>query len=311
MNTSDKIFVAGHRGLAGSAIVRALQKAGFKNLVLKTHEELDLLDAKAVSDFFSKERPEYVFLAAAHVGGIAANNAYPADLIYENLVIETSVIHSAHEYKVKKLLFLGSSCMYPRLAEQPMKEESLLTGPLEPSNKPYAVAKIAGVVMCQSFNKQYGDNFIAVMPANLYGPNDDFDLQTSHVVAALIRKFHEAKQSGVADITLWGTGAARREFLHADDLGEAVLFLMNTYNDPAIINIGTGEDVTIKALAETIQKIVGFTGEIRWDSEKPDGAPRKVVDVSKIHALGWRHAVALPEGLRDAYEWYRGNNSRR
>lgn len=304
MKPSDKIFVAGHRGLAGSAIVRALEKAGCTNLILKTREELNLLDAKRVADFFATERPEYVFLAAAKVGGIMANSTYPADLIYQNLVIETNVIHHSYKSEVKKLLFLGSSCMYPKLAEQPMKEESILTGELEPTNQPYAIAKIAGIELCQAYHRQYGSNFISVMPANLYGENDDFDLQTSHVVAALIRRFHEAKAAGAAEITLWGSGSVKREFLHSDDFASAVLFLMNTYDRPDIINIGTGEEVSIKGLSETVGKIVGFTGEIRWDSTKPDGAPRKVVDVEKIHALGWKHKIPLEDGLGQTYKWY-------
>ena len=308
MNKDSKIYVAGHRGLVGAAIVRALQKEGFTNLILKTHKELDLLDQPAVRDFFALEKPEYVFLAAAKVGGIMANKTYPAEFIYSNLTIETNIIHSAYLSKVKKLLFLGSSCIYPKLCPQPIKEEYLMTGELEPSNKSYALAKIAGIFMCQSYNEQYGTNFISLMPTNLYGPNDNFDLENSHVLPAMIRKFHEAKNKNEPSITLWGTGSAMREFLHVDDLAEASLFLMKNYNDSSIINVGTGEDVTIKELAEKIKDIAGYEGEIVWDATKPNGTPRKLLDVSKIHSLGWKHSIALDEGVVETYTWFKKNH---
>lgn len=307
MKHADKIFVAGHRGLVGSAIVRALEKVGYGNLVLRTRQELDLLDTRKVSDFFKHERPDYVFMAAAKVAGIAANNAYPAEIIYENLTIENNIIRSAYENKVKKLLFLGSSCIYPKFAEQPIKESALLTGALEPTNRAYAVAKIAGIVMCQAYNKQYGTNFISCMPTSIYGPNDNFDLEYAHVIPALMRRFHEAKEEGRAEVVLWGTGKPKREFLHADDLADACLFLMNTYNDPEVINIGTGKDITVEELAETIKAQVGFEGSIQWDVSRPDGTPRKVLDVSKIHGLGWRHRIALGTGLKEMYDWYLKN----
>ena len=308
MNKDSKIYVAGHRGLVGAAIVRALQKEGFTNLILKTHKELDLLDQPAVRDFFALEKPEYVFLAAAKVGGIMANKTYPAEFIYSNLTIETNIIHSAYLSKVKKLLFLGSSCIYPKLCPQPIKEEYLMTGELEPSNKSYALAKIAGIFMCQSYNEQYGTNFISLMPTNLYGPNDNFDLENSHVLPAMIRKFHEAKNKNEPSITLWGTGSAMREFLHVDDLAEASLFLMEKYNDSSIVNVGTGEDVTIKELAEKIKDIAGYEGEIVWDATKPNGTPRKLLDVSKIHSLGWKHSIALDEGVVETYTWFKKNH---
>jgi len=307
MKKDSKIFVAGHRGLVGSAIVRALQKDDFTNLCLKTHLELDLLDQHAVAEFFAHEKPEYVFLSAAKVGGIMANKTYPADFIYNNLTIETNVIHSAYAHKVKKLLFLGSSCIYPKLCPQPIKEEYLLTAELEPSNKAYAVAKIAGIIMCQSYNEQYGTNFISLMPTNLYGPNDNFDLENSHVLPAMIRKFHEAKVRNEANVTLWGTGSAKREFLHVDDLAHASLFLMKNYNDSAIINVGTGEDVSIKELAEMVKNVVGYEGNIIWDTTKPDGTPRKLLDVSKLHSLGWKHEIPLDLGITSAYEWFEEN----
>ncbi|MBI5078277.1 MAG: GDP-L-fucose synthase [Candidatus Yonathbacteria bacterium] len=307
MGKKSKIFVAGHRGLVGSAIVRALQKRGFANLVLKTHAELDLTNQDAVADFFAQEKPEYVFLSAAKVGGIMANKTFPADFIYNNLAIQTNVIHNAHIHKVKKLLFLGSSCIYPKLCPQPIKEEYLLTSALEPSNKAYAVAKIAGIIMCQSYNEQYGTNFISLMPTNLYGPHDNFDLENSHVMPGMIRKFHEAKLGDKPSVTLWGTGSAMREFLHIDDLAEASLFLMENYNDSSIINVGTGEDVTIKELAEKIKKVVGYNGEIVWDKTMPDGTPRKLLDVSKLHALGWKHSVQLGEGISSTYNWFKEN----
>lgn len=304
MEKNSKIFVAGHRGLVGSAVVRALKKDGFSNLILKTKDELDLTNQHAVANFFEKEKPEYVFLAAAKVGGIMANKTHPAEFIYNNLSIETNIIHSAHLHKVKKLLFLGSSCIYPRLAPQPIKEEYLLTGELEPTNKAYALAKIAGIVMCQSYNEQYGDNFISLMPTNLYGIGDNFDLTSSHVLPAMIRKFHEAKINNEQSVTLWGTGTVMREFLHVDDLAAASIFLMQNYDNPAVVNIGTGEDVTIKELAEMIQNVVGFTGTIIWDTTKPDGTPRKLLDVSRLHNLGWKHSIPLDEGLVTTYKWY-------
>jgi GDP-L-fucose synthase len=307
MEKTSRIFVAGHRGLVGSALVRTLEKAGHTNLLTRTRTELDLLDTIAVRDFFAVTQPDYVFLAAAKVGGILANNTYPADFISENLVVQNNVITAAHEYGVTKLLFLGSSCIYPKLAPQPIKEEYLLTGALEPTNEAYAIAKIAGIKMCQAYRKQYGRNFISVMPTNLYGENDNFDLESSHVLPALIRRFHEAKESNTPSVTLWGTGTPMREFLHADDLAAACLHLMNTYNDGEIVNIGTGEDVTIKELAETIRKVVGYTGTIIWDTEKPDGTPRKLLDVSKLHSLGFRHTIPLPEGIKRTYEWYQAN----
>jgi GDP-L-fucose synthase len=305
MNKDSKIYVAGHRGLVGSALVRNLEKKGYKNLILKTRKELDLLDAVKVASFFKKEKPEYVFLAAAKVGGIMANNTYPADFIYENLTVQNNIIHNSYINGVRKLLFLGSSCIYPRMAPQPIKEEYLLSGPLEPTNKAYAVAKIAGLIMCESYNKQYGTNFISVMPTNLYGPNDNFDLESSHVLPSLIRKFDEAKESNQQEIVMWGTGKAKREFLHADDLADVCVFLMNKYDNPEIINIGTGEDVTIKKLAETIKRITGFNGKIVWDKTKPDGTPRKLLNVSKLHKLGWHHKIELEDGIRSTYEWYK------
>jgi GDP-L-fucose synthase len=302
-----KIYVAGHRGMVGSAIVRALQKNGYTNLVLKTSKELDLRSQQAVSDFFATERPAYVFLAAAKVGGIVANNTYRADFLYENLAIQNNVIHAAYVNQVTKLMFLGSSCIYPKLAPQPLKESYLLTGLLEPTNEPYAIAKIAGIKMCEAYRAQYGCNFISVMPTNLYGPNDNYDLQNSHVLPAMIRKFHEAKESGDQSMELWGTGSPMREFLYADDLAEACLFLMETYNESELVNIGTGVDVTIKELAETVQEIVGFTGEIKWDTNRPDGTPRKLMDVSKLHGLGWKHHIELSQGIQLAYQDFLAN----
>ena len=286
--------------MVGSAILRNLQDKGFSNFVLKSSKELDLRDAKAVADFFEEEKPEFVFLAAAKVGGIVANNTYRADFLYENLMIQNNVIHEAYKNKVEKLLFLGSSCIYPKLAPQPLKEEYLLTGILEPTNEPYAIAKIAGIKMCDAYRSQYGCNFISVMPTNLYGPNDNYDLQNSHVLPAMIRKFHEAKLNGTS-VELWGTGSPKREFLHADDMAEACVFLMENYNEPGLVNIGTGEDLSIKELAEMIQKITKFEGEIIWDHTKPDGTPRKLMDVSKLHALGWKHKITLEEGITKVY----------
>ena len=304
MERDAKIYVAGHKGLVGSSIVRQLEKSGYSNIVTRTHQGLELLDPIAVKKFFSEERPEYVFLAAARVGGILANNTYPADFIRENLAVELNVIPAAHEAGVKKLLFLGSSCIYPKLAEQPMRESSFLSGPLEPTNRAYAIAKIAGIEMCQAYHRQYGSNFISVMPTNLYGPNDNFDLERAHVLPALIRKFHEAKVVETPSVVVWGTGKPRREFLHVDDLARACVFLMERYDDPEIINIGTGEDITIKELAEMIRRIIGYEGSLEWDKEKPDGMPRKLLDVSKIHALGWEHSIPLEEGVGTTYEWF-------
>lgn len=293
--------------MVGSAIVRALQKNGYTNLVLKTSKELDLRSQQAVADFFEKEKPAYVFLAAAKVGGIVANNTYRADFLYENLAIQNNVIHAAYVNQVSKLMFLGSSCIYPKLAPQPLKESYLLTGLLEPTNEPYAIAKIAGIKMCEAYRAQYGCNFISVMPTNLYGPNDNYDLQNSHVLPAMIRKFHEAKERGDQSMELWGTGSPMREFLYADDLAEACLFLMETYNESELVNIGTGVDVTIKELAETVQQIVGFTGEIKWDTNRPDGTPRKLMDVSKLHGLGWKHHIELSQGIQLAYQDFLAN----
>ena len=304
MNSYSKIYIAGHSGLVGSAIIKALKKQGYNNFILRTHSELDLLDQKATADFFKKEKPEYVFLAAAKVGGIMANKTYPADFIYQNLQIQNNIIHHSYLNGVKKLLFLGSSCIYPKLARQPIREEHLLTGELEPTNEPYAVAKIAGIKMCQTYNRQYGTNFISVMPTNLYGPNDNFDLENSHVLPAMIRKFHEAKISNQNEVVVWGTGAPKREFLYVDDLADACIFLMNNYDDSEVINIGTGEDISIKELAEMIKKITGFTGEIVWDASKPDGTPRKLLDVSRLHNLGWKHQINLPDGVLSTYEFY-------
>ncbi len=304
LTTDSKIYVAGHNGLVGSAIMRKLESEGYTNIITRRFEELDLTDQKATREFFEKERPEYVFLAAAKVGGIHANNTYPADFIYINLMIECNVIKAAHEFGVKKLLFLGSSCIYPKMAPQPIKEEYLLSGYLEETNEAYALAKISGLKMCQYFNKQYGTNFISVMPTNLYGPNDNFDLNTSHVLPALIRKFHEAKTSNAPYVEIWGTGKPRREFLYVDDLADACLFLMKNYSGNDFFNIGTGEDVTIKELAELIGEVVGYKGELRFDTSKPDGTPRKLLDVSRIHRIGWRHKIELKKGLEMTYEWF-------
>lgn len=307
MDSSSKIYVAGHRGLVGSAVMRRLAAAGYSNAITRTREELDLSDSGKVREFFEKEKPEYVFLSAAKVGGIAANNTYPADFIYQNLMIEANIIHSAYLSGVKKLLFLGSSCIYPKLCPQPIREEYLLTGPLEPTNSPYALAKIAGLEMCRSYQRQYGCDFISAMPTNLYGINDNFDLQTSHVLPALIRKFHEGKVEGKKEVVLWGTGSPMREFLYVDDLAEALLFLMHSYSGESHINVGTGEDVTIRDLADTVKTVTGYTGTIVWDPSVPDGTPRKLLNVEKIHALGWHHRTDLPDGIRRVYDWYRGN----
>lgn len=302
MEKNSKIYIAGHRGMVGSAIHRKLQEEGFTNFILRTSKELDLRNQQAVSDFFHTEKPDYVFLAAAKVGGIIANNTYRADFLYENLAIQNNVIHSAYETGVKKLMFLGSSCIYPKLAPQPLKEEYLLSGFLEETNEPYAIAKIAGIKLCEAYRKQYNCDFISVMPTNLYGPNDNYDLQNSHVLPAMIRKFHEAKVSENESVTLWGTGSPMREFLHADDLAKACVYLMENYSEPELINVGTGTDVTIKELAETVCKIVGFKGKLAWDTSKPNGTPRKLMDVSKLHALGWKHTIALERGIALAYQ---------
>lgn len=354
MNKDSRIYVAGHRGLVGSAIYRRLKKEGFSNIITRTHKELDLLRQSDVEAFFDSERPEYVFIAAAKVGGIAANNSYPADFIYENIVIESNIIHVSHNTSVKKLLFLGSSCIYPRECPQPMKEEYLLSGKLEPTNEPYAIAKIAGIKMCQSYNRQYGTNFVSVMPTNLYGPGDDFDLETSHALPALIRKVQEAKvrsakrlegrggrlEAEKAEgrrvevrgerveaqkedasnlkrsdpqtlsgnyVTVWGTGSPRREFLHVDDLADACVFIMNHYDGSEIINIGVGKDISITELVSMIKEIVGFDGEIAFDSSKPDGTPQKLLDISKLEALGWRAKISLREGIKQTYQWYLEN----
>ena len=301
MNKQDKIYIAGHRGMVGSAIVRRLQKDGFTNIVTRTSKELDLKEQQAVRDFFAKERPDHVVLAAAKVGGIHANNVYRAQFLYENLMIESNVIHSAHENGVQKLLFLGSSCIYPKMAPQPLKEESLLTGLLEQTNEPYAIAKIAGIKLAESYRRQYGCNYISAMPTNLYGPNDNYDLNNSHVLPALIRKFHTAKINNAASVEVWGTGSPMREFLHVDDLADACFFLLQNYDEEMFVNIGTGEDLTIKALAEMIKEIVGFEGELKWNTEKPDGTPRKLMDVSRLHNLGWKHRIELREGITSVY----------
>ncbi len=301
MIKQDKIYIAGHRGMVGSAIVRRLQKDGFTNIITRTSKELDLKEQVAVRDFFKSEKPDVVVLAAAKVGGIHANNVYRAQFLYENLMIESNVIHSAYENGVKKLLFLGSSCIYPKLAPQPLKEESLLTGLLEQTNEPYAIAKIAGIKLAESYRRQYGANFISAMPTNLYGPNDNYDLNNSHVLPALIRKFHTAKISGAAQVEVWGTGSPMREFLHVDDLADACFFLLQNYDEEMFVNIGTGEDLTIKALAEMIKEIVGYTGELKWNTDKPDGTPRKLMDVSRLHNLGWKHRIGLREGIAAVY----------
>lgn len=301
MDTNARIYIAGHRGLVGSAILRRLQTENASNLILRTHAELDLIDQHAVDAFFAVEKPEYVFLAAAKVGGIHANDTYPAEFIRDNLAIQTNVIHSAWRHGARKLCFLGSSCIYPKLAPQPLREDALLTGPLEPSNEWYAIAKIAGIKMCQAYRRQYGFDAISLMPTSLYGSGDNFDLQNSHVLPALIRKFHEAKQCGESTVTIWGSGTPRREFLHADDLADAVVFLMRHYSDDQFINVGSGEDLTIRELAQLVADVVGFEGTIATDPSKLDGTPRKLMDVSRLHALGWHHRIGLREGIVATY----------
>lgn len=302
MEKNSKIYIAGHNGMVGSAIYRRLKKEGYNNIIVRTSKELDLRNQQQVADFFATQKPEYVILAAAKVGGIIANNTYRGEFLYDNLMIQSNVIHQSHLHGVKKLLFLGSSCIYPKLAPQPLKEEYLLTGPLEPTNEPYAIAKIAGLKMCEAYRSQYGSNFITVMPTNLYGPNDNYDLNNSHVLPALLRKFHEAKQNGDASVTLWGTGSPRREFLHADDLADACYFLMQQYGEGEPMNIGVGDDITIKDLAELIKNITGFTGRINWDSSKPDGTPRKLMDVSRLTQAGWKASIPLEQGIQQVYK---------
>jgi GDP-L-fucose synthase len=305
MNKHSSIYVAGGQsGLVGTAIVRSLRAKGYINIIIKTRKEVDLLNQKSVETFFAASKPEYVFLAAAKVGGIVANNTYKADFIYDNIQIQTNVIYNAWKYKTKKLMFLGSSCIYPRLAKQPIKEEYFMTGPLEPTNDAYAIAKIAGIKMCQSFNDQYKTNFISVMPTNLYGPNDNFDLNDSHVLPAMIRKFHEAKVKNADEVLLWGDGSPRREFLYVDDMADACVHLMEHYNGSEFLNIGCGKDQTIKTLALLVQKVIGFKGSIRWDTTKPNGMPRKQLDVTKLFALGWRPKVKLKDGIQKEYEWF-------
>ncbi len=307
MLSGSKIFVAGHLGLAGSAIVRGLERRGFSNLLLRTRAQLDLTSQMSVNKFFDHERPEYVFIAAARVGGILANSTFPADFIRDNLAIELNLIDAAYRFGAKKLQFLGSSCIYPKYAPQPMREEYLLSGELEPTNQWYAVAKIAGIKMAQAYRLQYGFRAISLMPTNLYGPGDNFDLQSSHVLPALIRKFHEAKVGGAAEVVVWGSGEPRREFLHADDLAEAAIFLMLNYDEPEIINVGSGEDQTIRELALAISDVVGYRGTLRFDTAKPDGSPRKLLDISRLHQLGWRPRISLLEGIRMTYDWYLSN----
>ncbi len=301
MRTNEKIYVAGHRGMVGSSLVRRLQREGYANLITRTSADLDLRNQQVVKQFFAAERPDYVFLAAAHAGGIGANNTYRAEFIYDNLMIESNVVHQSYLNGVKKLLYFGSSCIYPKMAPQPLKEEYLLTGPLEYTNEPYAVAKIAGIKLCDAYRAQYGCNYISVMPTNLYGPNDNYDLNRGHVMPALLRKFHEAKERGEKEVVVWGSGAPYREFMHVDDLADACFYLMQEYDEPGFINIGTGEDITIKELAELIKEITGFKGRIVFDTSKPDGTPRKLLDVSKLHARGWKHKIGLREGIESVY----------
>lgn len=305
MDKSAKIYVAGHRGMVGSAIIRKLEDQGFVNIITKTSAELDLRNQGAVADFFENEKPAYVVLAAAKVGGIHANNIYRAEFLFDNLSIQNNVINSAHENGVTKLLFLGSSCIYPKLAPQPLKEEYLLTGELEPTNEPYAIAKIAGIKMCESYRDQYGSNFISAMPTNLYGPNDNYDLNNSHVLPALIRKFHEAKERAANEVVIWGTGSPKREFLHVDDLADACFYLLENYDGKELVNVGCGEDISIKDLALTIKDIVGFEGELVFDKSKPDGTPRKLMDVSKLKRIGWEPSIALKEGIQSTYRLFK------
>lgn len=307
MEKNAKIYVAGHRGLVGSAIVRALQAQGYNNIITKTHKELDLIDQKAVAEFFKTEKPEYVFQAAAKVGGILANSRYKAEFIYQNLQIQNNIIHNSYLNGVKKLLFLGSSCIYPKLCPQPIKEEYLLSGYLEETNDAYAIAKITGLMMCRSYNAQYGTNYISAMPTNLYGINDNFNPETSHVLPALIRKFHEAKVSGAPTVTVWGTGKVLREFLFVDDLADALVFMMNNYNDNIHANVGTGEDISIAQLADIVKKVIGYEGQIVYDSSKPDGTPRKLLDMSKLHGMGWKAKTSLEDGIRQTYQWVLDN----
>ena len=302
METTSKIYIAGHRGMVGGAIKRYLESQGFTNLILRTSAELDLRDQRAVDEFFASERPEYVFLAAAKVGGIVANNTYRADFIYDNLIMEANIIHAAHQYDVKKLLFLGSSCIYPKMAPQPLREDYLLTGPLESTNEPYAIAKIAGIKLCEAYRDQYNRDFISVMPTNLYGVGDNYHPENSHVLPALIRRFHEARDENKPSVTIWGSGTPKREFLYADDLAEACVYLMDNYSERELINVGTGEDLTIRELAELIKEVVGYEGELLFDTTKPDGTPRKLMDVSKLHAQGWKHSTELKEGIEKAYQ---------
>lgn len=302
MNFNDKIYIAGHRGMVGGAIKRKLEHEGFNNIIYRDSSSLDLRNQQAVNHFFEEEKPDYVFLAAAKVGGIVANNTFRADFIYENLMIESNIIYAAHKNNVSKLMFLGSSCIYPKMAPQPLKEDYLLTGPLEYTNEPYAVAKIAGIKLCEAFRDQYGCNFISVMPTNLYGIGDNYHPQNSHVLPALIRRIHEAKENKIAQVTIWGTGTPRREFLFSDDLAEACVFLMQTYNDKELINVGVGEDVSIKELAELVKEVVGYKGAFVFDTSKPDGTPRKLMDVNKLHSLGWKHTIALADGIKLAYQ---------
>ena len=308
MRINSRIYVAGHLGLVGSSILRALQQKGFENLITRTHSELELKDSTAVREFFADTKPEYVFLAAAKVGGIHANNTYPAEFIHENMLLQANVIHESWRHEVVKLIFLGSSCIYPKLCPQPIKEEYLMTGELESTNDAYAIAKIAGIKTCQSYNKQYGTNYLSVMPTNLYGINDNFHPENSHVLPSLIRKFHKAKLSNADSVTIWGDGTARREFLHTDDLAAAVLFLMENYNDSEIVNVGFGQDQTIMELAETIQEVVGFKGYLNFDSSYPNGTPQKILDISKIKLLGWKPNIPLKEGLKQVYQWYGEHN---
>lgn len=304
---TDKIFVAGHRGLVGSAIVRNLEAKGYTNIVKRTHKELDLKDQAGVNRFFDEEKPDVVVLAAAKVGGINANNTTPAEFAYENMQIQCNVIHAAHTHNVKKLLFLGSTCIYPRMAPQPIPEDALLTGPLETTNEAYAIAKISGLEMCKFYKRQYGDDYISCMPTNLYGPHDNYDLSGSHVMPAMIRKFHEAKVNNAPNVELWGTGTPLREFLYVDDMADACVFLLENYSGEQHVNIGTGVEVTIKELAETVKRIVGYEGEIVWNKDMPDGTPRKLTDVTKLHNLGWKHKVDLEEGVKLSYDWFREN----